>query len=414
VTERRALPWLNRNVAGMGATSFLSDASHEAATTVLPSFLAALGLPPIALGLIEGISDAASSFVKLGSGWLGDRTGRRWAIAVFGYALTGLMPLLLAAAGSWLVVLAAKTLGWAGRGIRGPVRDAILAESVELAARGRAFGFHRALDTVGAVVGPAFAVVLLGALAGVVAEPVAGFRAVFLAALAPGLLALLTFAFFVRDPDRRPRPVGGLFSALGTLPGEFRAFLVGVGLFGAGDFAPTMLILAATTLMTPSLGIVAAGSVAGLLYLVRNAVYALASYPVGAASDRSGRPIGLLAAGYLLGAAVALGTCLAFVVGTDDPLLLATLFVGSGILAAVQDTLEAVATARLAEARSRSTAFGALGAVNGLGDLIASAGVGLLWTVATPVLAFGAAAAVMASGAALVAGLARDERHGER
>ena len=405
-----ATQWRNRNVMAMGATSFLSDASHEATTTVLPGFLAALGLPPIALGLIEGVSDAASSFVKLGSGWLGDRTGRRWSIAVFGYGLTGIMPLLLALAGSWPIVLAAKTLGWAGRGIRGPVRDAILTDSVEPAARGRAFGFHRALDTIGAVVGPAFAVVLLGALAGAVVEPVAGFRSVFFAALVPGLLALLTFALFVRDPDSRPRPVGGLFGALGTLPGGFRAFLLGVGLFGAGDYAPTMLILAATTLLTPSLGIVAAGSVAGLLYVGRNVVYALASYPIGAASDRTGRPIGLLAGGYALGVVVALGTCAAFAFRIDSPLLLGALFVGSGVLAAAQDTLEAVATAELVGATSRGTSFGVLGTVNGLGDLVASAGVGLLWTVASPVLAFGAAAAAMASGAALVAGLAGSER----
>jgi hypothetical protein len=92
--------WLNRNVVAMGAASLLSDASHEAATSVLPGFLAVLGLPPVALGVIEGISDAVASFVKLGSGWIGDRTGRRWRLAVVGYAMTGLMPLLLALAGS--------------------------------------------------------------------------------------------------------------------------------------------------------------------------------------------------------------------------------------------------------------------------------------------------------------------------
>ena len=145
--------WLNRNVAAMGATSLLSDASHETATAVLPGFLAALGLPPAALGLIKGFSDALASFLKLGAGWLGNRTGHRWGLAVAGYTLTCLMPLAFIFATSWPMVFAGKLLGWTGKGIRGPLRDAILAESVPPEARGRAFGFHRAGDTIGAVVG---------------------------------------------------------------------------------------------------------------------------------------------------------------------------------------------------------------------------------------------------------------------
>ena len=402
----RSLPWLNRNVVAMGVTSLLSDASHEAATSVLPGFLAVLGLPPVALGVIEGVSDALSSFVKLGSGWIGDRTGHRWRLAVVGYTLTGLMPLFLAIAGSWPVVLGAKLFGWLGKGIRGPVRDAMLAASVEPAARGRAFGFHRAGDTIGAVIGPVLAVVVLGSFAATTVEPVAAFRAVFLLALVPGILAALTFALFVRDPSNGGTAVGGFLGALGSLPRQFRRYLVGVGLFGIGDFAPSLLILAATVLLTPSQGIVAAGAIAGLLYVLRNAVYAIASFPAGALSDHTGRPVLLLAFGYLLGAGVAAGTAVAFAAGLDQPLYLALLFVGSGVLAALEDTLEAVSTAELAGDAARATSFGVLGTVNGVGDLVASAGVGLLWTIASPSAAFLAAAVAMGLGAALVAGLA--------
>jgi len=176
-------------------------------------------------------------------------------------------------------------------------------------------------------------------------------------------------------------------SSRGLTP-EFRRFLAGVGLFGVGDFAPTLLILAATTLLAPRLGVVGAGATAGVLYVIRNIVYAAGSYPIGAASDRFGRPLLLLAAGYLVGAGVAVGTVMAFALGVSEPIYLGLLFVGSGILAAVQDTLEAVATASLAGAARRATAFGVLGTVNGLGDLVASAGVGLVWTLASPVLAF--------------------------
>lgn len=398
--------WLNRNVVAMSATSLFSDASHEATTAVLPGFLAVLGLPPVALGVIEGASDALSSFVKLGSGWLGDRTGNRWGLGVAGYAMTGLMPLLFAIAGAWPMVLGAKLLGWLGKGIRGPVRDAMLAASVEPSARGRAFGFHRAGDTIGAVIGPVLGVAVLASFATSAAEPVAAFRAVFLLALIPGILAAVTFAVFVRDPSTGGTAVGGFLGALGRLPTAFRRYLVGVGLFGIGDFAPSLLILAATVLLTPSQGIVAAGATAGLLYVLRNGVYALASYPVGALSDRTGRPVLLLAMGYLLGAAVAAGTALAFAASIDQPLYLAVLFLGSGLLAALQDTLEAVSTAELAGETARATSFGVLGTVNGVGDLVASAGVGLIWTVASPIAAFVAAALAMGLGAAVVTGLA--------
>src|SRR5436190_19437667 len=128
--------WLNRNVMGMGVTSLLSDLGHETATSVLAGFLAALGAPAYALGIIEGLADALSSFVKLGAGWWGDRLGHRKAIVTTGYALTGSAMGLFAFAAGWPLVLVGRVLAWFGRGIRGPLRDAILAESVAARDRG--------------------------------------------------------------------------------------------------------------------------------------------------------------------------------------------------------------------------------------------------------------------------------------
>jgi MFS family permease len=401
--------WLNRNVVAIGATSLLTDASHESATTVLPGFLAALGLPPLALGVIEGTADAVSSFVKLGSGWLGDRIGHRFGIAVGGYVLTASMPLFLALATSWPLVLGGRIVGWLGRGIRVPVRDAILTESVPAEARGRAFGFHRAGDTIGAVVGPIIGVTVLASFSRTTADPLAAFRAVFLLALIPGALGVIAFAFFVRDPGGK-LVTRSFRATLTGMPDAFRRFLVGVGLFGIGDYAPSLLILAATVLLTPSLGIVGAGTVAGGLYVLRNIVYAAASYPIGALSDRTGKAVALLALGYLIGAAVALGAVAAFALNLAQLGFLAALFVGSGLLAAAQETLESVATADLGGSEARATSFGLLGTVNGLGDLIASAGLGLVWTVVSPVAAFLLAAAAMLAGAGLVFSLARQPR----
>ena len=363
------------------------------------------GCPPVALGVIEGTSDALSSFAKLGAGWIGDRTGERWRVGVVGYAMTGVMPFLLALAGSWPLVLGARLFGWLGRGIRSPVRDAMLTESVEPEARGRAFGFHRAGDTIGAVIGPVLGVAILGSFAASTVEPISAFRTVFLVALIPGVLSALAFAVFVRDPSTGGTTATSFFGAIGAIPDAFRRYLIAVGVFGIGDFAPSLLILAATVLLTPSQGILVAGASAGLLYVLRNTVYALASYPVGALSDRTRRPVALLAIGYAVGAAVAAGAALAFLSSPDQPLFLAVLFVGSGLLAALQDTQEAVSTAELASGATRATSFGLLGTVSGIGDLIASAGLGLIWTVISPAAAFAAAAIAMGVGAILVARL---------
>jgi MFS family permease len=408
--SRRAPGWLNRNVAAMGATSLLSDASHEAATAVLPAFLAALGLPPLALGVIEGASDALASFVKLGAGWVGDRTGARWAISTGGYVLTGIMPLFFALAVSWPLVLLGKLVGWFGRGIRGPLRDAMLADSVSAAERGRAFGFHRAGDTLGAVLGPLLAVLILGAAVQSAEGELQALKTVFWFALLPGLAAAAAFGFFVRDPNPGRRSAGSLLTGIRSAPPAFRRFLGAVGLFGAGDFAPGLLILAATTLLAPTMGLVAAGGTAALLYVLRNLVYALASYPAGALSDRTGRPMALLAGGYGIGAVTALGTALAFTVSVDQLIWFAGLFMLSGILAAAQDTLEGVATAELSDPDFKATSFGLLGSVNGVGDLIASVGVGVIWTLLSPIIAFAAAGVAMCLGAVWLAMESRTEQ----
>ena len=142
--------WLNRNVVGMGLTSLLSDAGHEMATAVLASFLGIIGAPVYALGIIEGVSDALSSFVKLGAGWWSDRLGHRKAIVTIGYALTGGAFVLFVVAVTWPLVLVGRMIAWFGRRIRGPLRDVMLADSFAAGDRGKAFGFHRAGDTLGA------------------------------------------------------------------------------------------------------------------------------------------------------------------------------------------------------------------------------------------------------------------------
>lgn len=400
-SSRQWPSWLNRNVFAMGLTSLLGDMGYEMATALLPGFFAVLGLPAAALGTIEGVADATSSFVKLGVGWWSDRLGHRKAIAVAGYFLSGTAKALFAFAYGWPLILAGRVVAWFGRGIRGPLRDAMLAESVPAETRGKAFGFHRAGDTAGAILGPLIGVAILSYLGPRSADPSRPFRVAFLLTLIPGIASALTFAIFVHE-NRREGSRTSLSASIKTLPRSFLKFQVGVGIFGAGDYSHTLMILAAAQLLAPQRGTIRAAEIAGLLYVLHNFVYAVTAYPAGALSDRRGRR-GLLAIGYGLGAIVALGFAAAFWSRSTNIFFIALLFMLGGTFIAIQDALEGAMTADLVpHTDRRGVAYGVTGAVNGVGDLISSAIVGIVWSAYSPVVALVYAAAMMAAGAVAI------------
>jgi len=376
--------WLNRNVFGMALASFFSDAGHEMATSILPLFLASIGASPAALGIIEGVSDAVASFVKLAGGWYSDKIGRRKEIAVAGYALTGLSTGFFALATAWWHILIARSVGWFGRGVRGPLRDAMLTESVPAEARGRAFGFHRAGDTLGAIAGPLFAFLLVSRL---------GFQEIFLITLIPGLLSAAAFFFFVKEKRRAPSNTGFLAS-LNGLPTKFRVFLVAVGAFGFGNFAHSLLILRAMQILTPDYGATVAGSIAIGLYTMHNVLYAGASFPVGALADRIGKRK-LLALGYFLFGLMSLG----FILPDTDVWYLGILFVIAGLYIAMVDTLEGSMAGDLLPDNVRGTGYGALATVNGIGDFASSIIVGILWANVSTTAGFAYAAMLSIIGA---------------
>jgi len=374
--------WLNRNVVGMALASFFSDAGHEAATSILPLFLIAIGAPAVALGAIEGVADAVSSFVKLGAGWFSDRIGRRKPIAVLGYTLTGLTTGLFALATTWPHVLLTRAAGWFGRGIRGPVRDAMLSESVPEEARGRAFGFHRAGDTLGAITGPLLALGLITLLAGRETTQTT-YRQIFWITLIPGLLSALSFAFFVKEKIHPANRNGSLFQTIHNLPARFKVFLIGVGIFGAGDFAHSLLTLRAVQMLTPDMGASRAGQTAIALYVLHNILYAGMSYPIGALADRIGKR-GLLALGYGLAAVMGIG----WIIAVPSVWMLGLLFALGGTFIAAEDALEGALAADLLPEDVRGTGYGVLATVNGLGDFLSSIIVGALWTAFNPAIGF--------------------------
>jgi len=379
-----------RSAAGFGVASLLSDTGHEAASSALPALLVTLGAPTFALGLIEGVADGLASFAKLIGGWTAEAPRRRRPLAVAGYLLTGLSTGTYALATSWVHLLFARLAGWVARGVRGPVRDAMLADAVAPEARGRAFGFHRAMDSTGAVLGPALAALILSTW---------GLHAVFWWSLLPGILSAVAFAALV-SPSRLVRVSAppAFWPSLGALPASFRRFLVAAFAFGVGDFARTLLILRATRLLSPLLGPVRGPAVAMMLYLGHNAVYAVASYPVGWLADRV-NPLRLMVSGYALG----MVTGVLGAVATPSLWLLAALFGAGGLTLAFTDTLEGTITAFLVPSDQRATAYGVLATANGVGDFLSSILVGALWSAIGPGVAFGTAALLCALGISLQA-----------
>jgi MFS family permease len=394
-----ALPgpwWKNRNVIGMTVTSFCADVGYEMVSAVLPGFLSSIGVAAAALGWIEGAADALSSFVKLIAGAWSDRVGHRKPVVALGYFLSGTALSVFAAATSWPLILAGRMVAWFGKGIRGPLRDAMLSESSPPEVRGRVFGMHRAGDTAGAVLGPVIGVWLLSRLPRL--SPSAPFRTIFLLSLIPGLIAFLSMLFLVAEKRAPAGQVKRPWGSFRDLPRPYLRFLAGVAVFGAGDFAPTLLVLAAAQLLTPIHGAVRAGELAALFYALRNLVYAATALPAGALADRMPKRK-LLAMGYALGALTAIATALLFAWRIAGLAAIAAVFVLAGIYIGMEDTLEGAIPPDLIPPAQRGTAYGLMGAVNGAGDWIASALVGTVWTLISPVAAFAGAGLLMALGA---------------
>lgn len=399
--------WLNRTVAGVGLTSALGDFCYETTTVILPGFLAVLGIPAATLGLIEGAADALASFTKMISGFIADKLGHRKALVLVGYALTPLGQALIALAAGWPLLLMGRLLSWFGKGLRGPLRDAIVIQAISPETRGRAFGFHRAMDTIGAVVGPLLGVALLGLAHDWHWQDATGpFRFVLWLSVIPGVLAVMSFLWMVQDPEFSPNPALKFFSTLRGLPARFKRYLGAVGVFGLGDFSHSLLILAATQLLTASLGVVHAAQVAGLLYVWRNVVQVLVSFPVGVLADKLGS-LPVLIMGYVLGTLTAVLMALAWWYRIDSIALLAVIFFVAGLYVAVQEALESTVTADMVSSDTLATSYGALGAVNGGADFVASAAVGTLWTLVSPVFAFGLAATLMGVGTLALARVRR-------
>ena len=371
----------------LAAVSFLTDASSEIIYPLLPIFLTTvLGTSAAAVGAIEGAAETTSALLKLASGWWSDRASRRKPLVVAGYALASLARPLVAVAQSAAQVLAIRLTDRVGKGIRGSPRDALIAESVDPAIRGRAFGFHRAADHAGAVVGPLIAFALLR-------WEQLPLRTVFLFAALPGVLSVIVLVLGVRETPRHARAASatkkaGVPSLDVSLGRAFWTFLASVLLFTLGNSTDAFLILRAN-----QLGVSVA--LIPILWAALHVVKSAASVPGGALSDRFGRKP-LILAGWAVYAAVYIG----FGRATETWHAWA-LFLAYGTFFGLTEGTQAALIADLVGQARRGTAYGWYYLAVGIGALPASVLFGLIWDRVSPRAAFDVGAG-LAFAAALV------------
>ncbi len=376
------------NVRALGVVSLLTDASTEMVYPLLPLFLTrTLGAGTAFVGLVEGVAESTASLLKLVSGWLSDRLRRRKALVAWGYGLSSLTRPLMALAAAPGHVLGIRFLDRIGKGIRTSPRDALIADSTPRESRGAAFGFHRAMDHLGAVVGPLLAFLLLPLVGG-------SFRAIFWLASIPAALCVLVLVVAVREapplgpPDRLP------LLSLRPYDRRFKGFLGIVTLFTLGNSSDAFLLLRAREAGVAETGI-------PLLWAALHVVKSSSSLGAGILSDRLGRR-GAILAGWLTYAGVYAGFAAA-----GSAWQAWALFLVYGLYFGLTEGVEKALVADLTPVEARASAYGLYHTAIGITALPASLLTGWLWQAFGASVAFGTGAALAALAAMLLWALLR-------
>ena len=388
-TSLRDLP---RNVWAVSLTSFFMDVSSEMVLNILPLFLSnVLGIKTSLIGLIEGIAEATASLLKLFSGWLSDRLRARKWLAVIGYGISALAKPFFYFATSWGAVAGARWADRVGKGVRTAPRDALVADSISEQQRGLAFGFHRAADTAGAMLGLLIALAIVwAAQSGSTTLGEATFRTVVLISLIPAVLSVLSLAIGAKDvPVTQPRAAPKF--ALRSLGKPFLVFMLIAGIFDLGNSSDAFLVLRAQERGLSVIGVL------GML-VTFNLVYTLVSTPAGSLSDRIGRRR-LIIGGWLVYAAIYFGFGVA-----QSAWQVWALYAIYGVYYGLAYGTSRALIADLVPENLRGTAYGTYNAVLGILDLPASLVAGILWQGVGAWQGFGPAAPFLFGGAlALIA-----------
>lgn len=385
----RGLP---RNVFAIGLVSLLNDASSEIIYPLLPIFLASsLGASARAIGTIEGLAESISSLLKLFAGYLSDRLAKRKLLVVAGYSVASIARPLLAFAQTWTQVLAIRLTDRIGKGIRTAPRDAMIADTVRVEQRGIAFGFHRAMDHAGAVIGPLVGYLLVILFVANAKSPTTGeFSKIFLAASVPALIAVLVAVFFMRESPQQPAHGSEIKKlSLRGFDSNFKRFLLVLALFTLSNSSDSFLILRA---MDSGVSV----ALVPLLWAAHHGMKVLSSLFGGDLSDRLGRKR-LIVAGWILYAAVYAG----FAFATHQASLW-VLFLVYGIYFGLAEGAEKALVADLVRPEQRGTAYGLYNLAFGITVFPASFLMGMIWDWKGPAVAFLVSAFMGATAALLL------------
>jgi MFS family permease len=359
-----------KNVFVAGLVSFFMDVSSEMIYPLVPLFLAnVLGVNKSVIGLIEGIAESTASLLKVFSGWFSDRIGnRKWLMAA-GYGISTLSRPIVALATGWHHVMGSRFIDRFGKGVRTAPRDAIIAESTETTHLGRAFGFHRSMDTLGAVVGPALAFFLLSLFLN-------NYRWVFWLSMIPGTIAVLLIIFFITEKKNIPLPHSERPKlTLKHFDWRFKFFVLIATLFAIGNSSDVFLILRAQQIGIPIVMI-------PVVYLLFNLVYSLSSLPAGIAADRFGMKRVILL-GFVLFAVLYYG----FAIAKDTSAIWA-LFAFYGLFMGLTEGIQKAFLATIIPSDFKATAFGVYNTAVGLALFPASLIGGWLWDHVSPAATF--------------------------
>lgn len=366
----------HKNIIITGITSLLTDVSTEMVYPVLALYLRALGGGVLALGTIEGIAESLASMLRVFSGALADRVGKRKPLAILGYGLSSIGKLLFVFASGWSLIFAGRTVDRFGKGIRTAPRDAMISESATPAAQGKSFGFHRALDTLGATLGIVVTYFLLSRFQGEhapqdLAAYLPTFRRIMLISLVPALLGV--FALFLSEETGKGRKLSQspLTLSWKTFDPQLRTFFIATLIFTLGNSSNQFILLRAAE---KDVGF--SPSAVTLLYLLYNAVYTLTSYPAGALSDRLGRKW-VLAGGFLFYA-------LAYFLIGFSPRLIVLAMLPYGFYSGMTEGVGKAFVSDLTNENIRATALGFHATLLGIGLFPASFLAGVLWNTFGP------------------------------
>ncbi len=372
---------LPRNVWAVSLTSFFMDTSSEMVINILPLFLAnVLGVRTSIIGVIEGIAEATASILKVFSGWLSDKLrGRKW-IAVAGYAISALSKPFFYLANSWGMVAGVRWADRLGKGVRTAPRDALVADSIQPEQRGLAFGFHRAADTGGAVLGLLIAILAVWlAQSNNILLGENTFKTIVLLSLIPAVLAVISLAIGARDIEQHSNETSAPKITLKGLGKPFLTFLIIVGIFDLGNSSDAFLILRAQERGITVLGVLT-------ILAVFNLVYTLTSTPAGSLSDQIGRRK-VIIGGWIIYGLIYLGFALA-----QKPWHIWALYITYGFYYGLAYGTAKAMVADLVSPQLRGTAYGTYNAILGIIDFPASLIAGLLWQGVGSWTGFGPAA----------------------